>query len=90
MFYQASLNTIRGAVIEATAAYLGVGTTHSLSVPDFSNMAGWQALYGLQATSAITWSVRGSDRGGPPNGFSPPPSDGLIWKAGERTGRTTP
>jgi hypothetical protein len=54
-FQQSS--TSRIALIEATAAYIGAGTTWDLSVPDLTAASGFNASWGFTPGVATTWST---------------------------------
>lgn len=90
VFNQIQGTAVREASVEATTSYLGGGSTYGLEMPDFNQVAGWKAAFGLQGTSAVNWIVSASDWTGAPRGFVPAFVDGLQLKASERTGSTTP
>ena len=64
--YQQSTGSDRNVFIQVTGAYVGAGTSVTLSIPDFSATAGWSNSWGPLAgflthwiTTASSWSTTG-------------------------------
>lgn len=85
-FSQGTITDSRAAFIIMTSGYIGSATSFDVTIPDFTGVAGWQSIWGLQSGMQTGWTTSASGWVAGSGGVQ----EGSIIRLGTRHGTITP